>query len=588
MKKNQTLQSIGSYCRILKGVKLPWLLILISAGLSIAEGSSELEVATLTGSIIDGSQNAINGAQWMRYIVMTALVAALTVATNYFNYKMEETITLRVRVKLWRKIMHLPTSFYDLDNGNELVSRVTTDASAPASLFTTIVVSLTSVVTVVQAFVRLYDTHTTLANYSLLVVPVVLLMFTIYSILQFKLGVYSTKVTASSLGYLAERVRNFRLIKSAVAEKMEARQGNRTFRRMYVAELLTWLGIATFQVISNLTSIVFIVIVFVIGGQLIPKGIVTVGDLTSFYMITGVVSMHLGLFFINAGSLFTAFGTMKKMAQILDTPTEQAAGTPPPLGQRDLVLEHVNFGYDAQRDVLKDLSVTIPAGKVTAVIGGNGAGKSTLFKLLTRLYEPKTGCIRFADCNIADFDLTQWRDRFAYVFQKDPLIGGTVRENLTYGLDCAVTEAQLLEATKKANCYDCIMEKPGGLDEDVGLGGSNFSGGQGQCISIARAMLRGSDILLLDEATSNLDVVSEAMVTEAMDNLMCGKTTIMIAHNYVATRNADYVIVLRDGMLEAAGTPEELLKHNAYYQAFAGKDEKEEASMDFSTIKAER
>lgn len=208
-------------------------------------------------------------------------------------------------------------------------------------------------------------------------------------------------------------------------------------------------------------------------------------------------------------------------------------------------------------------------GMATAIIGGNGAGKSTLFKLLTRLYEPKSGAIRFGGDNIADFALTGWRDRFAYVFQKDPLIGGTVRENITYGLDREVSEEELIAAAKKANCYDCIMAKPGGFDEDVGLGGSNFSGGQAQCIYIARAMLRDADYLLLDEATSNLDVVSEAAVTEAMDHLMEGRTTIMIAHNFAATRNADYIIVMKDGTVEAAGTPEELQETNEYYRMFS-------------------
>lgn len=209
-------------------------------------------------------------------------------------------------------------------------------------------------------------------------------------------------------------------------------------------------------------------------------------------------------------------------------------------------------------------------GMATAIIGGNGAGKSTLFKLLTRLYEPKSGAIRFGGDNIADFALTGWRDRcFAYVFQKDPLIGGTVRENITYSLDREVSEEELIAAAKKANCYDCIMAKPGGFDEDVGLGGSNFSGGQAQCISIARAMLRDADYLLLDEATSNLDVVSEAAVTEAMDHLMEGRTTIMIAHNFAATRNADYIIVMKDGTVEASGTPEELQETNEYYRMFS-------------------
>lgn len=561
------LHRMGSYFRILKGVKLPWVLIVISMGICILEGTLEIEVATLTGSIIDGTQNAINGSELLRYIGNTAVAAFMAVASYYFTQKMEQVITLRVRVKLWRKIMHLPASYYDADNGNELVSRITSDASAPAMLFSTVVISLTSVVTVVQSFVRLYATNKLLADYSLLAVPVILAVFVLYSVLQFKLGVYSTRVTASSLGYLAERVRNFRLMKSAVAEKMEAKIGSRTFKKMYIADLLSGLGVAAFQVISMLTSILYVVIVFVIGRTLLSENL-TVGDLTSFYMITSVVGVHLGLFFINAGSLFTTFGSMKKTAQVMDTPDERTEGKDVPQVCSDIVLEHVTFAYNEERDVVKDLSLTIPVGKVTAVIGGNGAGKSTLFKLLTRLYEPKEGAIFFGGEDISQYELTQWRDCFAYVAQKDPLIGGTVRENLTYGLDRQVTEEELIEAVKKANCYDCIMEKPNGFDEDVGLGGSNFSGGQGQCISIARAMLRGAEILLLDEATSNLDVLSEAMVTEAMDTLMKDKTTIMIAHNYAATQNADNIIVMKDGRLDAQGTPEELLKTNAYYQAF--------------------
>ncbi len=186
----------------------------------------------------------------------------------------------------------------------------------------------------------------------------------------------------------------------------------------------------------------------------------------------------------------------------------------------------------------------IPKGKVTAIIGGNGAGKSALFKLMARLYEPDSGEIRFGEEAVSGYDLSQWRDRFFYVFQKKPLIGGTVRENITYGLGREISDEELKAAAKQANCLDFVMEKPLGFEEDVGLGGSNFSGGQGQCISIARAMLRDADYLLLDEATSNLDVISEAMVTETMDHLMEGRTMVMIAHNYAATRNADYIVVL--------------------------------------------
>ena len=285
-------------------------------------------------------------------------------------------------------------------------------------------------------------------------------------------------------------------------------------------------------------------------------------------MITGIVSLQLMQFFMNVGSVSGTFGTMKKIAQIIDTDSEPEGGEPVPEVCADIEFDNVSFAYAGGSDVIKNLSVKIPMGKVTAVIGGNGAGKSTLFKLLLRLYEPKSGEIRFGGDGIGKYCLTDWRDRFAVVSQRNPLIGGTVRENIAYGLDREVSDEELAETARRANCYDCITAKPDGFDEDVGLGGSNFSGGQGQCISIARAMLRNADYLLLDEATSNLDVVSEAEVTGAMDELMRDKTTIMIAHNYAATRNADYIIVMKDGAVEAAGTPDELLKTNEYYRMF--------------------
>lgn len=566
--KKFSIKNMTRYFTILKGVRLPWWLIILSCAFGIGMINAEILVATLTADIIDTSQNAINAKELIKYISMVALSAGLSICENYFTRKMEEVITLRVRVKLWKKIIYLPTRYYDEDNGDELITRVTSDASAPAGLFTVVISCIVCVITTVQAFLRLFEYNVTLARYSLIIIPVTLIISVIYSKLMFKLGVYSTATMAGSLGYLAERVRNFRLIKSAVAEKYELKKGDKSFKEMYKAEFLSWLMVAGYQLASGMFSIMFIVIVFVIGGQLTKTGEVTIGDLTGFYMITGIVGLQLMQLFMNIGSVSNTFGTMKKIAQVMDTQSESAGGKPVPQLCSDIVFKDVCFSYDGKNETLNNLNLKIPMGKVTAVIGGNGAGKSTMFKLITRLYEPKSGQILFGDENIADFDLTQWRDEFSYVFQRSPLIGGTVRDNITYGLDSEVSEDELISVAKKANCYDFIMEKPNGFDEEVGLDGSNFSGGQAQCISIARAMLRNSDYLLLDEATSNLDVVSEALVTQAMDNLMENRTTVMIAHNYAATKNADYIIVMKDGAVEAAGTPDELSKTNDYYKMF--------------------
>lgn len=563
------MKKLSKQFSVLKGVQMPWVLIFLSFLFSASTMSAELQSATLTASVIDTSQKAINASVLFNYIAITAAAAVLSIASNYFTRRMEETINLRVRCKLWEKIMHLPSKFYDQDNGNELVSRITSDASAPSSLFSMAVSFVVCVVTSVQAFIRLYSYNTMLANYSLLIIPLTLIICIVYGKLMYKLGVYSTVTVASSLGYLAERVRNFRLIKSAAAEKLESQKANATFKRMYIADFLNWLMVAGYQLVSSMFSIMFIFIVFVLGGQFVSTGELTIGDLTAFYMITGIVGLQLMQFFMNVGSVSGIFGNMKKINSISEAEPEKEGGETVPARCSDITLENVGFAYSPERPVLKDVSVIIPKGKVTAIIGGNGAGKSTVFKLLVRLYEPSQGRILFGGDDIAAYDVIQWRDRFAYVFQRDPLIGGTVRENILYGLEREVSEEELIATAKKANCYDFIMEKPLGFDEDVGLGGSNFSGGQAQCIAIARAMLRNADFLLLDEATSNLDVTSEAMVTKALDTLMEGRTTIMIAHSYAATRNADNIIVMKDGQLEACGTPAEMEKTNAYYQLFA-------------------
>ena len=563
------MKKLSGYFSVLEGVKLPWLLIILCFVFSASTMSAELQSATLTASVIDTSQKAIDAKALFSYMGVTAAAAVLSIVSYYFTRKMEETINLRVRCRLWEKIMHLPMKYYDEDNGNELVSRVTSDASAPSTLFSMAVSFVVCVVTSVQAFIKLYDYNTMLANYSLLIIPLTLIVCIIYGKLMYKLGVYSTVTMASSLGYLAERVRNFRLIKSAAAEMLESRKGNATFKRMYIADFLNWILVAGYQLASSLFSIMFIFIVFVIGGRLVPTGELSIGDLTAFYMITGIVGLQLMQFFMNVGSVSGIFGQMQKINRVCAAEPECESGADVPEICSDICFENVSFAYSEEREVLKNVSLTIPMGKVTAVIGGNGAGKSTLFKLLVRLYEPSEGKILFGGEDIAELDLAQWRKRFAYVFQREALIGGTVRENMLYGLEREVSEAELIETAKRANCYDFIMEKPLGFDEDVGLGGSNFSGGQAQCISIARAMLRGSDFLLLDEATSNLDVMSEALVTDALDRLMQGRTTIMIAHSFAATKNADNIIVMKDGCPESSGSPAELEENNDYYRLFS-------------------
>ena len=301
---------------------------------------------------------------------------------------------------------------------------------------------------------------------------------------------------------------------------------------------------------------------------MVASGELSVGKLIGFYTLCSLATARLAQICMNFGSFFQNAGIVQKIGNVLQVPDEPEDGCEMDVADADIHLEHVSFSYQSA-PVLKDLNCTIPKGKITAIVGTNGAGKSTLFKLLERMYHPTEGKICFGDRDVTQFKLSSWRKSFAIVAQEKPLLSGTVRENIMYGVERHVSEEELIHVAKMANIYDFIMDTPGQFDAEAGPGGSNFSGGQQQCIAIARAMMRNPDYLLLDEATSNLDVKSEQLVTAALSNLMKGRTTILIAHNYSATVFADQVIVLCDGEIQACGTPEEMLRTNEYYRTFA-------------------
>lgn len=291
-------------------------------------------------------------------------------------------------------------------------------------------------------------------------------------------------------------------------------------------------------------------------------------SLVAFTYISGLASVRLAEICTYFGSFAGNAGIVRKIGKILEAPDEVEEGCEMDVADADIHVKDVSFSYQA-RPVLKKVCCTIPKGKITAIVGTNGAGKSTLFKLLERMYQPTEGEICFDERNITDFNLTSWRKSLAIVTQEKPLLSGTIRENILYGVERTVTEEELVHVAKMANIYEFVCRLPEGFDAQCGPGGSNFSGGQQQCIAIARAMMRNPDYLLLDEATSNLDARSGQQVTEALNNLMKGRTTVLIAHNYSATIFADQVIVLCDGEVQACGSPEELLKTNDYYRTFA-------------------
>ena len=564
------MKHLKRYLNVYKDVRIPWLVYCLMLAIGIGESYLFLEQATLTADIIDASQKAINGGMLVKFITVLALGAVTSILSSYGTSWMSQRINLGVRAKLWNKLMRLPTRYYDGESGDSLISRITTDAEQSSQYFDISITLLTALYAGIVAVRRMYSYSPKLTLYTALTIPAVLLLSWAFGKLNFFAQNKYQLAFASALGYLVERTRNLRLIKAARTEYAEQQEGRRRFHRQFrVGYLTAGANSASVMLMEGLACIL-IVIAFVMGGQLVQAGEITTGRLVGFYNLSSMMGVRLMQVLLLYGRIKAANGRMQKIVEVLETPDERAEGIEMDVADADIVVQDVDFSY-REAPVLKNLSCRIPKGQITAVIGDNGAGKSTLFKLLERMYDPDGGSIRFGGTDAREFNLTSWRQSFAIVSQDKPLLSGTVRDNILYGVRRKVSQEELVQVAKLAGIYDFVMATPGGFDAPVGMGGGNFSGGQRQCIAIARAMMRNPDYLLLDEATSNLDAKSERQVSQALSNLMRGRTTVMIAHNYSATRQASHIIVLRDGRVEAEGTPAELLRTNAFYQDFVSK-----------------
>ncbi|MDQ0230431.1 ABC-type multidrug transport system fused ATPase/permease subunit [Metabacillus malikii] len=237
---------------------------------------------------------------------------------------------------------------------------------------------------------------------------------------------------------------------------------------------------------------------------------------------------------------------------------------------QSIIFQNVSFSYSDEEQILKDNNLHIPAGKTTAIVGPSGSGKTTLFSLLEQFYPIDKGDILLGNQNISDFSLASWRSNIGYVSQESPIMSGTILDNITYGLNKDISIQQIEKAAAQANAMEFITRLPNGINTEVGERGIMLSGGKRHRIAIARALIRNPQILLLDEATSNLDGGSERLVQEALEHLMKGRTTLIIAHRLSTVINADQIVVLEDGEITGVGTHQELLAEHVLYHKLAG------------------
>ncbi len=550
---------------LMTSVKVPWGWVGLATLVALFGAQLSLIIPDATAKVVAGdiSMGAI------LYMVGCMFLSALETAGRQILGRIASSKTeMNFQKLMLKKNLSLPMPFFDKNMANRLITRTTSDSTLIAEFFGWSVPFIPSAIyRFVGTFVILFSYNWRLAALMGVMVPVLLLVTFVTGRVQFKWNNRIQSKVADLGGYLAETLANVPLVKVFVKEKTEEKKGHEAVDGIYTTKKkFMWVS----TLVSFLTSgqsILQTIVVVAGGALLVNAGHITLEQWVAFYMYSSGLVGSLQSIFNYYTTIKSAQGASRRMAEIMVEPSEDMGGSKTVSDQaHTLAFENVTFRYDTNT-VLKNVSFTLPAGKTTALVGPSGAGKSTILGLLERFYEPESGRVTLDGTDAREFSKTSWRQAMGYVPQSSPLFSGSIRYNMTYGLEKSFSDQELARAAKDANIYDFIQSLPDGFDTDVGEAGCKLSGGQRQRVAIARALLKDPKILLLDEATSNLDPEARAEVEKAMERLKAGRTTVVIAHEIRSVENADQIVVLSSGSVNGVGSDSQLSKSNELYRS---------------------
>ena len=497
------------------------------------------------------------------------LILVLQSVFSYFRIYLfvnfTENTLANLRLKLYTNIIKLPMSFFSQKQVGELNSRISNDISQISDLLaTTIAEFLRQFILIIGSFILLATINIKLTLMMVSIVPLVGVAAVIFGKFIRK---YSKKIqdqVAESQTIVIESMQGISVVKAFANEWYEITRYKGKINEVVKTAIKggQFRGFfASFIIVCLFGTIVAVVWY---GVTLSIAGEITVGELFTFILYSSYVGASSGGIAELYSQIQKSIGATERVFELLDERPEKINTETPAVIEKirgEVTFQNVAFTYPSRKEiqVLKDVNFKASFGQKIAIVGTSGAGKSTIASLLLRFYDIESGQILIDDKDIYDYDLENLRGNMSIVPQDVILFGGTIRENIAYGKPNA-TEAEILNAAKQANAYQFVEGFPEKFETIVGERGIKLSGGQRQRIAIARALLKNPSILILDEATSSLDSESEKLVQEALETLMIGRTSIIIAHRLATIRSADAILVLDNGVIAEQGTHKQLLE----------------------------
>lgn len=578
---------IKPFLRLLARIRPSITPLAIALALSIVNTVAGLTIPLLTKRLVDGFSLSSLGAGQLAVMAGAFLLQAVAGGVSvYLLGRVGQQVVAKLRELLWGKLLALPVAYYDERQSGETVSRMMNDTGVVKGVITEHLAGfVTGTISMVGSVVVLFTLDWKLTTLLLICLPLTAGVLAPLGRSMYKVSKGLQAETASLTGFLNGIVSEIRLLKISGAEPFASERGQAGIRELYRYGLKEGRIQALIFPLIGLVVMLLMVLVIGYGGIRVASGTFTTGSLIAFILYLFQIVMPIQQITTFVAQLQKAMGATEEMLATLDHVEEdRTSGWQAEAGQKPIWVDRVTFGYKPEEPVLHNVSFTIEPGQVTAIVGPSGSGKTTLFALLERFYKPLEGAVRFGDEPLENYTLASWRDRIGYVSQESPILAGTIRENLCYGVKRQVSERELRTAAKLAYADGFIEALPEGYDTQVGERGMKLSGGQRQRIAIARALLRDPQLLLLDEATSSLDSQSELVVQEALDNVMRGRTTVVIAHRLATVKHADRIVFLDKGVVTGIGTHDELYRTHDLYRQFADHQlqSKESAPYSFS------